>query len=122
MTWFPLNISRALLSLSSIGLLVGFIFLTLSVDVYAHSGRTDSSGCHHDRKNGGYHCHYSDVGPVSLATAGSVDVLRSPASSGDSEVAQVCCIVCRRGKACGNSCIFRSYTCTKPPGCACDAR
>ncbi|MBD3650765.1 MAG: hypothetical protein HUJ15_05430 [Alcanivorax sp.] len=33
---------------------------------------------------------------------------------------QSCCKVCRKGKACGNSCISRSYTCTKPPGCACD--
>ncbi len=24
---------------------------------FAHSGGTDSSGCHHDRKTGGYHCH-----------------------------------------------------------------
>jgi len=31
-----------------------------------------------------------------------------------------CCKICRKGKACGNSCINRSYTCTKPPGCACD--
>lgn len=23
----------------------------------AHSGGTDSNGCHHDRKTGGYHCH-----------------------------------------------------------------
>ncbi|MCP4050152.1 MAG: HNH endonuclease [bacterium] len=23
----------------------------------AHSGRTNSEGCHNDRKNGGYHCH-----------------------------------------------------------------
>lgn len=23
----------------------------------AHSGGTDSLGCHHDRKTGGYHCH-----------------------------------------------------------------
>jgi len=23
----------------------------------AHSGRTDSSGCHNDRKKGTYHCH-----------------------------------------------------------------
>lgn len=23
----------------------------------AHSGGTDSSGCHNDRKTGGYHCH-----------------------------------------------------------------
>lgn len=25
--------------------------------VFAHSGGTDSNGCHNDRKNGGYHCH-----------------------------------------------------------------
>lgn len=24
---------------------------------FAHSGGTDSSGCHHERKTGGYHCH-----------------------------------------------------------------
>ena len=23
----------------------------------AHGGRLDKHGCHHDRKNGGYHCH-----------------------------------------------------------------
>ena len=31
-----------------------------------------------------------------------------------------CCKVCRKGKACGNSCINRSYNCTRPRGCACD--
>jgi hypothetical protein len=36
------------------------------------------------------------------------------------QIAQ-CCKTCRKGKACGNSCISRSYTCNKPPGCACDA-
>ena len=32
-----------------------------------------------------------------------------------------CCRVCRRGYACGNSCISRSRRCHQPPGCACDA-
>ncbi len=31
-----------------------------------------------------------------------------------------CCKTCSKGKACGNSCISRSYTCHQPPGCACD--
>ena len=35
--------------------------------------------------------------------------------------ARVCCNMCRKGKACGDSCIRRSYTCRKSPGCACDA-
>ena len=32
-----------------------------------------------------------------------------------------CCKICRKGKACGNSCINRNYTCRKPIGCACNA-
>ena len=32
-----------------------------------------------------------------------------------------CCKVCRKGQACGNSCISQSYTCRKGRGCACDA-
>ncbi|MBP5859011.1 hypothetical protein KAJ83_18470 [Marivibrio halodurans] len=31
-----------------------------------------------------------------------------------------CCKTCRKGKACGDSCIRADYRCTKPPGCACD--
>ena len=38
-----------------------------------------------------------------------------------SEVQKTCCQRCRKGKACGNSCIKRTYTCQKQPGCACDA-
>ncbi len=33
---------------------------------------------------------------------------------------RTCCRVCTTGKACGNSCISRSYTCRQPPGCACN--
>lgn len=32
-----------------------------------------------------------------------------------------CCKYCSAGKACGDSCISRSYTCHKAPGCACDS-
>ena len=38
-----------------------------------------------------------------------------------SEVQKSCCKICRKGKACGNSCIRRTYTCRKLQGCACDA-
>ena len=31
-----------------------------------------------------------------------------------------CCKICKKGKACGDSCISKSYTCHKPKGCACD--
>lgn len=33
-------------------------FITLAVQVgQAHSGRTNSSGCHNNHQTGGYHCH-----------------------------------------------------------------
>jgi hypothetical protein len=35
--------------------------------------------------------------------------------------ADQCCRICSTGKACGNSCIRRSYECHKGRGCACDA-
>ena len=31
-----------------------------------------------------------------------------------------CCRICKKGKACGNSCISRWKECHKPPGCACN--
>ncbi len=33
---------------------------------------------------------------------------------------QSCCKVCRKGKACGDTCISQNRTCTVGPGCACD--
>jgi len=33
------------------------ILLAIPLIVFAHSGRTDSSGCHTNRKTGDYHCH-----------------------------------------------------------------
>lgn len=41
-------------------------------------------------------------------------------SPADGQLAQSCCRVCRTGKACGDSCINRSRSCHRPPGCACD--
>ena len=42
------------------------------------------------------------------------------AFSGELLIAQGCCRVCTTGKACGDSCISRSYQCHQPPGCACN--
>jgi hypothetical protein len=38
-------------------LLLGIILACVCSLAYAHGGGLDSKGCHHDRKNGGYHCH-----------------------------------------------------------------
>lgn len=31
-----------------------------------------------------------------------------------------CCKICKKGKACGDSCISKDYQCHKPKGCACN--
>ena len=36
------------------------------------------------------------------------------------ETSVACCKVCKKGKACGDSCIKKTYNCSKPKGCACD--
>ena len=89
-------------------LLIPLIFFSLTL-AKAHSGRTDSSGCHNDRKNGGYHCHKAKTETRTPDFLEKRNIEKS-----------TCCKVCRKGKACGNSCISRSETCHKSPGCACD--
>lgn len=37
----------------------------------SHGGRTDKSGCHNDRKNGGYHCHNGGSASRSQAVSAS---------------------------------------------------
>ena len=37
-------------------------------------------------------------------------------------LAQRCCKVCKKGKACGDSCIAKSKQCHKGAGCACNGR
>jgi len=38
-------------------ILAVLITLGIVTSVFAHSGGTDSAGCHHNHKTGGYHCH-----------------------------------------------------------------
>lgn len=38
-------------------LAIAFISMAFLSTLYAHSGRTNSQGCHNDTKTGGYHCH-----------------------------------------------------------------
>ena len=41
----------------------------------------------------------------------------------DQEEAPIaCCKICKKGNACGNSCIKKTYNCSKPKGCACDGQ
>ena len=43
-------------------------FALTAATVHAHSGGLDGHGCHHDRKNGGYHCHQGPLAGQSFAS------------------------------------------------------
>ena len=43
-------------------------FSLTTVTVHAHGGGLDAHGCHHDRKNGGYHCHQGPLAEQSFAS------------------------------------------------------
>lgn len=70
---------------------------------------------------------------LELCAAGQVPALPQarkqqadkPSKSGESSQrpaseTTTCCRTCKTGKACGDSCIAKTSTCNKPPGCACD--
>ena len=58
--------------------------------------------------------------PLQCALSTSLEQQSVEQSKPGVQVAQGCCKICKKGKACGNSCINRHYTCRQPPGCACD--
>lgn len=44
-------------------LIILFSFGAFPATAFAHGGGLDASGCHNDRKRGGYHCHRSNSSP-----------------------------------------------------------
>ncbi|WP_299443847.1 hypothetical protein [uncultured Rhodospira sp.] len=60
--------------------------------------------------------------PVLTTTASPAPALSTPIETDGPgfETARACCKICHKGKACGDSCINRAYTCHRPPGCACN--
>ncbi len=65
-----------------------FLLLAISLNTFAHSGRTNSSGCHHDKQNGGYHCHKSedfssDRRPASIDEESSKEEVKNIQSESD---------------------------------------
>jgi hypothetical protein len=43
--------------MKQVALVIGVILAVTCGYAVSHGGGLDQSGCHHDRKNGGYHCH-----------------------------------------------------------------
>ncbi|MCA0188681.1 MAG: YHYH domain-containing protein [Proteobacteria bacterium] len=45
---------------------------------FAHGGRTDGQGCHHDRRSGGYHCHGGGHVQSHSASAATLGLYSAP--------------------------------------------
>lgn len=78
---------RTLISFRRISLIVFGVVLVCSVasPLFAHPGGLDASGCHNDRKHGGYHCHRGDLAGQSFAS--KADMLAASRGSGSSRTA-----------------------------------
>lgn len=73
------------LLLKQILLFISFFLIIINIftiQIFAHSGRTNSEGCHNDYISGGYHCHsgtsYSEnssYGEDSLWTSGIGNII-----------------------------------------------
>ena len=64
--------------------LLSLVFLPLTLQ--AHGGRTDSLGCHHNRKLGGYHCHSGQLAGRSFNS--KAEVLKALSGSKASQPTQ----------------------------------
>lgn len=51
----------------------------------AHSGNTNSAGCHNDRINGGYHCHKANEYQKNLAPKEQTDEIAADKPASDSK-------------------------------------
>lgn len=58
--------------------------------------------------------------PESLLAAAPIPAPQVRSAPTPAPAPRKCCKICRKGKACGNSCIARNKTCHQPPGCACN--
>jgi hypothetical protein len=63
-------------------------------------------------------CEAGQIPPLPQKTTAEIQPpISEPAPE---SLVQTCCKVCRKGKACGDTCIARDKTCSVEPGCACD--
>jgi hypothetical protein len=60
--------ARAVLRGLLLAAVLGLLCLMVPASGVAHSGGLDKIGCHHDRKNGGYHCHRGPLAGQAFAS------------------------------------------------------
>jgi len=65
-------------------LLIIFILLVSPISVLSHSGRTNSEGCHTNRRTGEYHCHSKSTTNTKKDARNSVNIQARTRARSDS--------------------------------------
>ena len=69
---------------------VNFSFLLfLAFPAYPHGGGLDASGCHNDRKRGGYHCHRAQATETESANKSKSGLSEQKPSSSEAPVTHI---------------------------------
>ncbi len=113
---FPLAVRETMRLVLSLSL----CFFLIAAPAWAHDGVVDNDGCHPDLKQGRYHCHRGPLAGQSFSSGAEARGALKEAQPSRAPKAAGCCKICRKGIACGNSCISETKTCRKAPGCACN--
>ncbi len=58
--------------------------------------------------------------PLLVAAGAPVCAAISTTHSAAAYAVTQCCKLCKKGKACGDTCIAKNKKCSKPRGCACN--
>lgn len=61
------------------------VFIVFSANAFAHGGGLNASGCHNNRKTGGYHCHRSSSKPKTTYSQKSTSSFNSKKSVNQTE-------------------------------------
>ena len=103
-------------SMTVLRILIALTIILSAQLSFSHSGRTNAYGCHTNHSTGDYHCH----NPKRVETNKSSYRTPSSFEESKSSYSQSCCKTCKKGKACGDTCISKLEQCHKGVGCACD--
>jgi hypothetical protein len=107
------NFIRTILFALSL-LAVNYGCASIIVDNFSHGSNVSSEGALHQ---------FQDVGCSSQAASfGTQNSSQTDVFDPGLIASEQCCKVCKKGQACGDSCISWEKNCHQPPGCACQGR
>ena len=84
-------------------LITALLFMALSPSLtLSHGGGLDGFGCHHNRQEGGYHCHRGELAGQSFSSKqDALNYLSGSSVETPQTTPRQCCKVCKKGRPVG---------------------